>query len=113
MEDAEPQEDHEAVFRIHMFLGLPDPVPLIRGMDPDPAPDHQAKSWKLFCDFLDFPDPDPLVRGMDARIRIRIHTKMSWIWNTAWQFLGDPADVWPLRGAIPSNFWVILQKYGH
>jgi hypothetical protein len=44
MEDAEPQEDHEAVFRIHrihMFLGLPDPVPLIRGMDPDP--DHQAK----------------------------------------------------------------------
>jgi hypothetical protein len=24
-------------------------------------------------------DPDPLVRGMDARIRIRIHTKMSWI----------------------------------
>ncbi len=22
-----------------MFLGLPDPDPLIRGMDPDPAPD--------------------------------------------------------------------------
>ncbi len=30
--------------RIHMFLGLPDPDPLIRGMDPDPALD---------------PDPDP------------------------------------------------------
>ncbi len=29
------------------------------------------------------PDPDPLVRGMDPRIRIRIHTKMSWIRNTA------------------------------
>jgi hypothetical protein len=30
-------------------------------------------------------DPDPLVRGMDPRIqiRIRIHTKMSWIRNTA------------------------------
>jgi hypothetical protein len=25
------------------------------------------------------PDPDPLIRGMDPRIRIRIHTKMSWI----------------------------------
>ncbi len=25
--------------RIHMFLGLPDPDPLVRGMDPDPAPD--------------------------------------------------------------------------
>jgi hypothetical protein len=30
------------------------------------------------------PDPDPLVNGMDLRIRIRIHTKMSWIRNTAW-----------------------------
>jgi hypothetical protein len=30
-------------------------------------------------------DPDPLVRGMDPRIliRIRIHPKMSWIRNTA------------------------------
>jgi hypothetical protein len=28
----------QAVFqiRIHMFLGLPDPDPLVRGMDPDP-----------------------------------------------------------------------------
>jgi hypothetical protein len=25
--------------RIRMFLGLPDPDPLVRGMDPDPAPD--------------------------------------------------------------------------
>ena len=31
------------------------------------------------------PDPDPLVRGMDPRVRIRIHTKMSWIRNTASQ----------------------------
>jgi hypothetical protein len=29
---------HRAVFRIHMFLGLPDPDPLVRGMDPDPNP---------------------------------------------------------------------------
>ncbi len=31
-----------------MYFGLPDPDPLVRGMDPDPAL-----------------DPDPLVRGMD------------------------------------------------
>jgi hypothetical protein len=24
--------------RIHMFLGLPDPNPLVRGLDPDPNP---------------------------------------------------------------------------
>jgi hypothetical protein len=24
--------------RIHMFLGLPDPNPFVRGMDPDPDP---------------------------------------------------------------------------
>ena len=30
--------------RIHMFLGLPDPDPLVRGMDPDP-----------------FLDPDPSI----------------------------------------------------
>jgi hypothetical protein len=35
-----------------MFLGLPDPDPLARGMDPDP-------------------DLDSLVRGMDPRIWIR------------------------------------------
>jgi hypothetical protein len=29
-------------------------------------------------------DPDTLVRGMDPPIRIRIHTKMSWIRNTAY-----------------------------
>jgi hypothetical protein len=37
----------------------------IRIQDPDPDP-----------------NPDPLVIGMDPRIRIRIHTKMSWIRNT-------------------------------
>jgi hypothetical protein len=26
------------------------------------------------------PDPDPLVRGMDPLIRI--HPKISWLWNT-------------------------------
>ncbi len=39
----------QAVFRIHsihMFWGLPDPDPLVRGMDPDPALD---------------PDPDPSI----------------------------------------------------
>ncbi len=27
------------IHRIYMFLGLPDLDPLVRGMDPDPAPD--------------------------------------------------------------------------
>jgi hypothetical protein len=27
------------IHRIHMFLGLPDPDPLVRGIDPDPDPD--------------------------------------------------------------------------
>jgi len=26
------------IHRIHMFLSLPDPDPLVRGMDPDPDP---------------------------------------------------------------------------
>jgi hypothetical protein len=26
------------IHRIHMFFGLPDPDPLVRGMDPDPDP---------------------------------------------------------------------------
>jgi hypothetical protein len=25
------------IHRIHIFLGLPDPDPLVRGMDPDPS----------------------------------------------------------------------------
>ncbi len=36
---------------------------------------------RMFLDLLD-PDSDPLVRGMDRRIRIWIHTKMSWLRNT-------------------------------
>jgi hypothetical protein len=32
------------------------------------------------------PDPNPLARGMDPRIRIRIHPKMSWIRNTAFEW---------------------------
>ncbi len=56
------------IHRIHMFLGLPDPDPLFRGMDPDPAL-----------------DPDPSIQGFGSgsawirinlsywiRIRIRI-----------------------------------------
>jgi hypothetical protein len=43
-----------------MFLGLPDPDPLVRGMDPDPEPSiilhHQAKRYKktLIPAFGDF-----------------------------------------------------------
>ncbi len=39
--------------------------------------DENSRIW------IQDPDPDPLVRSMDPRIRIRIHPKMSWIWNTA------------------------------
>jgi hypothetical protein len=33
------------------------------------------------------PNPDPLVRGTDPRIRIQVHTKMSWIRNTDVHYL--------------------------
>jgi hypothetical protein len=32
-----------AVLQIRMYLGLPDPDPLVRGMDPAPDPSCQAK----------------------------------------------------------------------
>ncbi len=32
------EENWKAVFRIHVFFDLPDPDPLVRGMDPDPDP---------------------------------------------------------------------------
>jgi hypothetical protein len=32
--------------RIHMFLGLPDPDPLVRGMDPVPDPSSSCKNSK-------------------------------------------------------------------
>ncbi len=41
------------------------------------------------------PNPDPLVRDMDPRIRIRIHTKMSWIRNTGFSY------VWEDSTSIP------------
>ncbi len=37
-------------------------------------------SWRSMTKIA---DPDPLVRAIDPRIRIWIHTKMSWIRNTA------------------------------
>ncbi len=72
-------------------------------------------------------DPDPLVRGMDPRIRIRIHTKMSWVRNTVLKkkfakirlgsgtVIPDPDPTWP---KVPNNtvllvpiFWSILFVY--
>jgi hypothetical protein len=46
------------IHQIHMFLGLPDPDPLVRGMDPDTDPVyHQAKIVRktfipTVCDFF-------------------------------------------------------------
>jgi hypothetical protein len=47
---------------------------------------------------------DPLVRGMDPWIRIRIHTKMSWIRNTG---SGDPKTFLMNR----SNFAVFVISF--
>jgi hypothetical protein len=48
---------------------------------------------------------DPLVRGMDPRIRI--HTKMSWIWNTGfkefWTKAMGPFLHWLVRWACPTG----------
>ncbi len=38
------------IHRIHVFFGLPDPDPLVRGMDPDSDPDSDPA-----------PDPDPCI----------------------------------------------------
>jgi hypothetical protein len=42
---------------------------------------NEKQTMFLLSSVADDPDPDPLVRGMDPRIRI--HTKISWIRNTA------------------------------
>jgi len=51
-------------------------------------------------------DPDPLVRGMDPRIRIRIHTKMSWIRNTDCNnnFLGHRRKVLKTSNAFSKSY---------
>jgi hypothetical protein len=51
---------------------------------PDPHPDSDPITY-----------PDPLVRGMDPQIRIRMHTKMSWICNIG-------------RSIVSSATWQIL-----
>ncbi len=76
--------------RIHMFLGLPDSDPLVRGMDPVTDPDPGPSiilllSSKNSKKIAMMPYKNPLVRGMDPRIRI--HTRMSWIRNTAYRYL--------------------------
>jgi hypothetical protein len=39
--------------RFRMFLGLPDPDPLVRGTDPAPDPSTKENpSFLLFCDFF-------------------------------------------------------------
>ncbi len=38
------------------------------------------------------PNPEPLFRGMDPRIRI--HTKMLWIRNTAYKIKSHAKNAW-------------------
>ncbi len=106
----------------YFFCGLdPDPDPFVSGMNPDPSiiKQNSKKNLDSYC-FLTLylweknsfllaswrsmtkgQDPDPLVRGMDSRvqIRIRIHTKMSWIRNNGWNY-----NNLPCRRAWPSSF---------
>jgi hypothetical protein len=35
------------MFRIHIFFALPDPDPLVRGMDPDPVLDPDPNALNL------------------------------------------------------------------
>jgi hypothetical protein len=41
------------MYRIHMFLGLPDPDPLVSGIDPDPDPSvikqNSKKNLDSYC----------------------------------------------------------------
>ncbi len=54
----------------------------IRNRNPDQVPEHCSS--------------DPLDRGMDPQIRIRIHTKMSWVRNT---------DLLIRYGYVPVQFY--------
>jgi hypothetical protein len=44
------------IHRIHVFFGLPDPDPLVRGIDPDPALDPALDPDPALA-----PDPDPSI----------------------------------------------------
>jgi hypothetical protein len=37
-----------------MFLGLPDPVPLVRGIDPDPSSENSKKNLDSYCFLASF-----------------------------------------------------------
>ncbi len=70
---------------------------------PNPDPDPPSRIRIHFSDGMDpdsDPDLDPLVRGMDPPIRI--HSKMSWIRNTSFDF------VYIIRA--PSNTLMPLQQ---
>ncbi len=83
-------------------------------------------SWRSLTNEQD-PEPDPLFKGTDPRIRIciRIHTKMSWIWNTShssarknlkiqtenrhcWIFLGQDSFIAKSFSCVPSSFFASL-----
>jgi hypothetical protein len=49
-------------------------------------------------------NPDPLVRGMDPQIRIRIHTKMSWIRNTDFSLISEENKDLSGNRTTPANF---------
>ncbi len=70
-----------------LLMEDPESDPYLWLTDPDADPGRHKNKRILRIrihntGFRQFADPDPFVRGMDLRIRIRIHTEISWIRNT-------------------------------
>ncbi len=79
---------------------LPDPNLLVKGMDPDSDQDL-----------------DLFVRGMDPEwIRIWMHSKISWIWNTGFDFVditrASANSLTPLQQS-PGLYWHSRGLYKH
>ncbi len=76
----------------------PDPDPLVRGMDPDPVPSKSKKQKNFFFSIgfklASWRSMTKIARSRSASgsisQQIRIHTKMSWIPNTAVTRVSDP-----------------------
>ncbi len=71
---------------IHMFLGLPGPDTLVRNIRIRILFQKviSKNTWKKFVDVLKVTDENNRIL---VRIRVRIHTKISWIRNTGMERL--------------------------
>ena len=72
---------------IKIRYSVPDPLGTRIRIHYFPKMDQRSGSiWFLFLE----PDPDPLFPNVDPRIWIKIHVKMKWICNTAWNLSQIP-----------------------